>query len=263
MTERGETIEPFPLGRRGTVDYMRTAGRRSVVHGLVELDVTEARRYIHDHEERTGTRRSFTAFLVFCLARAIDDHPRVQTYRDWRGRLVRFEDVDVNVLIEREVDGELIGVPHVLRATNRRSLESIHDEIRAAQTDPNAGRQRGLSAAGLRLPGPVRRLFWRLPRTFPRRWKRVAGTVAVTSIGMFGPGGGWGISPTNYALQLTVGGIERKPRLVEGEVVAREFLSLTVTVDHDVVDGAPAARFVGRLRELVESAHGLESDLET
>ncbi|ELY66434.1 2-oxo acid dehydrogenase subunit E2 [Natronococcus jeotgali] len=262
MTESGETIEPFPPGRRGTVDYMRTAGRRSVVHGLVELDVTEARRRIRELEERTGTKYSFTAFLISCLARAIDDHPCVQTYRDWRGRLVRFEDVDVNVLIEREIDGERIGVPHVLRAANRRSLESIHEEIRAAQTDPNAGRQRGLSAVGLRLPGPVRRLFWRLPRTFPRRWKRVAGTVAVTSIGMFGTGGGWGISPTNYALQLTVGGIDRKPGVLDGEVVPREYLSLTVTVDHDVVDGAPAARFVGRLRELVEAAHGLEPDPE-
>ncbi|AGB39453.1 2-oxo acid dehydrogenase subunit E2 [Natronococcus occultus] len=263
MDESDATIESFPLGRRGTVDYMRTAGRRSVVHGLVELDVTEARRRIRDHEDRTGTRRSFTAFLVLCLARAIDDHPNVQTYRDWRGRLVRFEDVDVNVLIEREIDGERIVVPHVLRAANRRSLESIHEEIRAAQTDPNAGRRSALSAAGLRLPGPVRRLFWRLPRTFPRRWKRVTGTVAVTSIGMFGAGGGWAVAPTNYALQLTVGGIERKPRVVDGEVVPRELLDLTVTVDHDVVDGAPAARFVRRLTELVEGADGLETDLET
>jgi len=104
--------------------------------------------------------------------------------------------------------------------------------------------------------------MWRLPQVSPRHWKRLAGTVAVTSVGMFGSGGGWGISPTNYALQLTVGGIERKPRFVDGEVVPREFLDLTVTVDHDVVDGAPAARFVGRLRELVEAAHGLEADLE-
>src|SRR6056297_1265992 len=105
MVEQGETVEPFPRGRLGTVDYMRVAGRRSVVHGLVEFDVTEARRRIREREERTGERLSFTAFLVHCLSRAIDDHPDVQAYRDWRGRVVRFDDVDVNVLIEREVDG--------------------------------------------------------------------------------------------------------------------------------------------------------------
>jgi pyruvate/2-oxoglutarate dehydrogenase complex dihydrolipoamide acyltransferase (E2) component len=109
----------------------------------------------------------------------------------------------------------------------------------------------------LRLPGFVRRLVWRLPLWFPRRWKDMAGTVAVTSVGMFGRGGGWAVSPTNYTLQVTIGGISRKPRLVDGELTTREFLDLTVTFDHDVVDGAPAARFVQRVGDLVENAHGL------
>ena len=260
MTDQRETSDAVSLQRRGTVDYMRMAGRRSDVHGLVEFDVTEARRRIDERAAATGDRGSFTAFLVYCLARAIDDHPHVQAYRDWRGRLVRFDDVDVNVLVEREIDGERIAVPHVIRAANRRSYRSIHEEIRASQTGPDSGRQRGLATLGLRLPGPLRRQLWRLPQLFPRRWKRLAGTVAVTSVGMFASGGGWGISPTNYTLQVTVGGIERKPALVDDEVVAREFLSLTVTVDHDVVDGAPAARFVQRLKELVEGAHGLQAD---
>lgn len=257
MTDHGRTVGSGPLQRRGTVDYMRMASRRSDVHGLVEFDVTEARRRIRDREAKTGERPSFTAFLVYCLSRAIDEHPDVQAYRDWRGRLVQFDDVDVNVLVERTRDGEHVGVPHVLRATNRRSLESIHDEIRRAQTHPDEGRQRGVASLALRLPGPVRRQLWRLPQLSPRRWNRLAGTVAVTAVGMFAEGGGWGISPTNYTLQLTVGGIERKPRLVDGDVEPREYLAVTVTVDHDVVDGAPAARFVGRLKELVEDADGL------
>ena len=262
MTTPGETIEPFPLRRRGTVDYMRMAGRRSDVHGLVEFDVTEARRRIREREEETGESLSFTAFLVSCLARALDDHPHVQAYVDWRGRVVQFDEVDVNVLVEREIDGEPVGVPHVLRAANRRSLRSIHEEIRRAQTDRGEGRQNALSSLGLRLPGPVRRQLWRLPQSFPRHWKRLAGTVAVTSVGMFGTGGGWGISPTNYTLQLTAGGIARKPGIVDGEVEPREYLSLTVTFDHDVVDGAPAARFVQRLKELVEGAYGVRIEVD-
>lgn len=262
MTEPGETIEPFPLQRRGTVDYMRVAGRRSVVHGLVEFDVTNAKQLIRAREAETGEQLSFTAFLVFCLAQALEDHPHVQAYRDWRGRIVQFDDVDVMVIVETQIDGEQIGVPHVIKAANRRSLQSIHDEIRTAQNNPNEGRQTGLASLGLRLPGPLRRLIWRLPQSFPRRWKRLAGTVAVTSVGMFGTGGGWGVSPTNYTLQLTVGGIDRKPGIVNGEIEPREYLDLTVTVDHDVVDGAPAARFVQRLKELVEDAHGLEAEPE-
>lgn len=197
---------------------------------------------------------SFTAFLVFCLARAIEEHPHIDAYRDWRGRIVRFDDVDVIVIIEVEAGENRIGVPHVVRAANRRSLQSIHDEIRTAQMEPDEREQSGLASLATRLPGLVRRLFFRLPQWFPRQWKRIAGTVAVTSVGMFGTGGGWGITPTNYPLQLTVGGIGRKPGIADGEIEPREYLSLTATFDHDIVDGAPATRFIRRLKELVEEA---------
>jgi pyruvate/2-oxoglutarate dehydrogenase complex dihydrolipoamide acyltransferase (E2) component len=257
MSDRGDSVEPFSPRRRGTVDYMRTAGRRSNVHGLVEFDVTEARRRIETIEAETGERLSLTAFVVFCLACALDDHPRVNAYRDWRGRLHVFDDVDVNVLVEATVDGERLGVPHVVRGANDRSVRSIHDEIRTAQESRDPTGLSRLGSMALRLPGVVRRLVWRLPQWFPRRWRDVAGTVAVTSVGMFGRGGGWAVSPTNYTLQLTVGGISEKPRLVDGELTGREFLHLTVTFDHDVVDGAPAARFVRRLGDLLEDAHGI------
>ena len=257
MRDQREGVEPFPRQRLGTVDAMRMAGRRSDVHGLVEFDVTDARAAIRDREEQTGETLSFTAFLVSCLARALEDHPHIHAYRDWRGRIVRFDDVDVMVIVETEIDGEPIGLPHVVRAANRRSVQSIHDEIRRVQATPGERRQPAFASLAYRLPGPVRRLFFRLPQVFPRRWKRIAGTVAVSSVGMFGTGGGWGITPTNYTLQLTVGGIARKPGIVDGDVEPREYLSLTATFDHDVVDGAPAARFLQRLKELVEEPNEL------
>jgi pyruvate/2-oxoglutarate dehydrogenase complex dihydrolipoamide acyltransferase (E2) component len=238
---------------------MQMAGWRSNVHGLVEIDVTDARERIRTIADETGTKLSFTAFVVFCLAATIEEQPRVHRYRDWRGRLHEFEDVDVNVLIERETDGERLGIPHVIREANRRTIRSIHDEIRRVKTGATNRPESRLAGLGRRLPGFLRRQIWRLPQWFPTRWKRLAGTVAVTSVGMFGTGHGWAISPTNYTLQLTVGGIGTKPRLVEGELRSREFLSLTVTFDHDVVDGAPATRFVQRLSERIEACHGLDT----
>jgi pyruvate/2-oxoglutarate dehydrogenase complex dihydrolipoamide acyltransferase (E2) component len=257
MRDRGERIEAVSPRRRGTVDYMRVAGRRSNVHGLVEFDLTEPRARLRAIEAETGNRLSFTAFVVCCLARAIEDHPRMNAYRDWRGSVHVFEEIDVNVLVETTVDGERLGVPHVLRDAGERSVRSLHEEIRSAQQSPDPTALSPTAKAALRLPGPIRRLVWRLPQAFPRRWKDVAGTVGVTSVGMFGRGGGWAISPTNYTVQVTVGGISEKPRLVDGDLSTREFLHLTVTFDHDVVDGGPATRFVRRFGELVEAAHGL------
>ncbi len=56
---------------------------------------------------------------------------------------------------------------------------------------------------------------------------------------------------------VTVGGIGEKQAVVDGHSAVREYLSLTISVDHDIVDGAPAARFARRLTELIESGYGL------
>jgi pyruvate/2-oxoglutarate dehydrogenase complex dihydrolipoamide acyltransferase (E2) component len=75
---------------------------------------------------------------------------------------------------------------------------------------------------------------------------------------MFGGGVDWGIPQPDCTLSLTVGGIARKPRMVHdrggGErIEPREMLSLTISLDHGLIDGAPAARFAARLKRIIES----------
>jgi pyruvate/2-oxoglutarate dehydrogenase complex dihydrolipoamide acyltransferase (E2) component len=79
---------------------------------------------------------------------------------------------------------------------------------------------------------------------------------------MFGTSGGWGIGflPT-HTLGLTVGGIVQRPGVHEGQIEVREVLNLTISFDHDIVDGAPAARFTSRLIELIEDATVLEEEI--
>ncbi|WP_277554081.1 2-oxo acid dehydrogenase subunit E2 [Halobaculum limi] len=259
MNNRDSGIERVSPQQRLTGDYMRMARKRSNVHGLVEVDVTDTREQIRTIEDETGVDLSFTAFIIYCLAITVDEQPHIHRYHDWRGRIHEFDDVDINVLVERDIDGERIGVPHIIRAANRRTVRSIHYEIRRVQEETSARTGTGVARLVHRLPGIVRRQLWRLPQLFPSLWKRLAGTVAVTSVGMFGTGNGWAISPTNYTLQLTVGGIGTKPRLIDGELRSREFLSLTITFDHDVVDGAPATRFVQCLNDHLEAGTGLDA----
>lgn len=45
--------------------------------------------------------------------------------------------------------------------------------------------------------------------------------------------------------------------LRRGQIAIREYLSVTMSCDRDIIDGAPAARFAERLKELVESGYGL------
>jgi pyruvate/2-oxoglutarate dehydrogenase complex dihydrolipoamide acyltransferase (E2) component len=50
-----------------------------------------------------------------------------------------------------------------------------------------------------------------------------------------------------------LGGIDEKPGVINHQVKVRKYMSVTVSFDHDVIDGAPMARFVNQLKKLVEN----------
>lgn len=255
--ESGSRSLPFPRTRNLVIDACRYGWRKHVIHGLVEIDVTEPRRALREREARTGEALSFTGFLVACVARSIAEDPILHAYRDWRRRLVVFDDVDVDVIIERSVGGVTMGSGHILRGAQSKSVEAIHADLRAAQEREVTGRDHPVWLGYLYLPGFVRNGLWRILGRFPRFVKRNAGTVSVTAVGMFAGGAGWGIGLGAHTTAVTVGGIAEKPVAVDGRVEIREVLDLTLSFDHDIVDGAPAARFAKRLQERIERAEGL------
>ncbi|MDX1622677.1 MAG: 2-oxo acid dehydrogenase subunit E2 [Gemmatimonadota bacterium] len=250
-------VLPFPRARKLVIDACRYGKRKNTIRGLLSMDVTEPRRRIAELEERTGERISFTAFVIHCLAAAVAEDRTLHAYRDWRGRLVVFDDVDVNAIVEREVEGAKMGVVHLIRAADRKGVKEIHADLLAARARPVRTREHPFWRAYLALPGFVRGWIWRIAGRFPSVVKRAGGTVAITAVGMHARGGGWGIGIGSHTLGLTLGGIETRPRVVEDEIVVREMLDVTCAFDHDVIDGAPAARFTRRLKERVERGDGL------
>ena len=77
---------------------------------------------------------------------------------------------------------------------------------------------------------------------------------------MFGSGMVWRVPIPNYTLSITVGGIAEKPDVVDGRIESREYLGITISFDHDIVDGGPATRFTQRLKELIETSYGLSDN---
>ncbi|MGE5334638.1 MAG: 2-oxo acid dehydrogenase subunit E2, partial [Nitrososphaerota archaeon] len=100
-------------------------------------------------------------------------------------------------------------------------------------------------------------VFWWARGRFPRVQKLYGGTVGLTSVGMFSKGGGWAIALDYHTLDVALGGIAEKPGIVDGQIAIREFLDVTLSFDHDIIDGAPAARFIARFRDMIESGYGL------
>jgi pyruvate/2-oxoglutarate dehydrogenase complex dihydrolipoamide acyltransferase (E2) component len=254
--ERGVTARPFPSSRRLVTAAVR-GGRRIVpMHGLLDADVTEARRLLAVHEPPL----SLTAFIVASVARAAAAHPEVHAYRNWRGRLLEHHHVDVQTLIEVPTREGAFGLVHVVRDADIRDVADITDELRSVKAQPTgtvSGRLLDRFAPALgRVPGLFRLMYALMSRS--RAVHLASGTVQVTAIGMFAAGGGYAIAPPTLAsLLVVVGGASQRPRVVEGQITVREILDLTVTIDHNVVDGAPATRFGAELRRTIETAAAL------
>jgi hypothetical protein len=240
------------------VDGGQMGLKKHTIHGLVEFDITQAREKIRQYRVQKGEALSFSTFFLACLGKAIDQDNQMHAYRTWRNQVIIYDDVDVNLLFEVEVDGKKTIRPHILRGVNHKSLRELQEEIRSFQENHESSQESKFIKWFVRLPGWIRRSFlWVLFRN-PQLIKDYYGTVLVTSVGLFGSGGGWGIPVPNHSLQLTVGGMGEKPGVFDHRIEVREFLSVTISFDHDVIDGAPAARFTQRLKKLIENGYGLD-----
>src|SRR4029453_1262178 len=140
------------------------------------------------HWETTGEHLSLTAFVLACVARAVAADPTVQAYRDLRGREVIFDQVDIGMPVEVDLNGSSFAFTHVLRDAGHPTVQDLPREIREVKADPHLSpsvRKAPWAHAYLMVPGFLRvRLLGALHR-LPYRQRALAGTVGVTAVGMF------------------------------------------------------------------------------
>jgi pyruvate/2-oxoglutarate dehydrogenase complex dihydrolipoamide acyltransferase (E2) component len=246
-------VRSFPSNRRLVTAAMRAGRSKVPMYGLVDADVTTANRLLAAHDPPL----SMTAFVVASVARAAAAHPAVHAYRNWRGQVVSHRHVDVGAMVEITTPEGPFAIPHLLRDADIRDVIDLTAELHRVKRDPSASSSgRWLERAGpaaTRIPGVIPAMYAVMARSVTARQR--IGTVAVTAVGMFAGGSGFGITPLSLmSLEIVVGGMSKRPRVIDGQVTIRDVLDLTVVIDHNVVDGAPAARFAAEFRELLESA---------
>lgn len=264
--ESGGTVQFREITRRSLwpIDLLNNIAPKHRIYGIVEINVTKARNYISEHEIKTGEKLSFTAWVIKCIAQAISEHREIQALKKGKMKLIVFDDVDVGLIVERQVKSERVPTQYVVRKANEKSFRQIHDEIRQAQKLSTSRRivvGEGISASAsifLRLPGILRKPFWWKFKSDPFMRKRLMGTVGVTALGMFGKGGGWAIPIGLHSVVFALGGIFSKPQDLTNPVEVGEYLCTTVMFDEEVSFGAPATRFLARLSELMQEGFGLE-----
>ena len=255
----------FSPTRMILADYNDAAASLNRVQGLLEVDITDGLEIIQDIKKKHNYDLSMTAWIVYCVSKAVRQNMHMNSFRKGR-KIIVFDDIDVSVIIEIVTkDGKQVPFNYVIKQADTKSVKEITDEIRSIQKKKIDEREQ--------LTRESTKVYWfypLLPRFF-RRWvikktitnpfslKKLIGTVGVTSLGMFVKNaGGWAIPFPDKTLNIAVGAIKENAKIIEGKAENRKILCLTFLVDHSIVDGAPIARFISQIVESMQNAVGLE-----
>lgn len=252
----------YPSSRQLTFDVGKIGLGKHYVKALLEVDVTDAWQALRENRQ-AGTKVSFLTWLIKVSADCAAAHPPVAGLNRFRhNKVVVFNDVDLSMVLEKEVKGMRVPLPYVIRKADKKSLLEIQAEIEGVksqsaqdESDYVLGKKSNPFWMNLytRLPQGLR--LW-LMKAFvlnqPLRMKALMGSVMITTVGMVGHTHGWIVPTSMHPLCLAFGSINEQPVIRKGEIRVGRILHLTVLVDHDVIDGAPAAAFVDDLVRRME-----------
>ncbi len=228
-----EEHEVIPMsGMRKAIAKKMVYSKTNIPHFYVstEVDMTEATKMrqslIPDIEAKTGVRLSFTHILIKAVAMALKESPQINAIYDGENiKLIK----DINIGIAVGLEEGLI-VP-VLKGADRMDLIQIARE-----------------ASRLVAKAREKRL---------REDEFVGGTFTISNMGAFDVDSFIAIiNPPETAI-LAVGRTKEKPAVVEGRIQVREMMTITLSADHRIVDGVLAAKFLQRIKAILEAPYNL------
>jgi len=194
----------------------------------LQVDMAEATRLrdrlLEPLQQKTGYRLSFTAILARAVASVLPRHPYLNASLDGE-EIILWDDVHLG--IATSVEDYLI-VP-VIREAQNKNLEQI---VAALGDLTQRARARQLTPAEM-----------------------TGSTFTLSNLGMLGIDSFHALINPPEAAILAVGRIVDTPVGIEGEIVLRPMMNLTLSADHRVVDGATAARFLAELKVTLENPY--------
>jgi pyruvate dehydrogenase E2 component (dihydrolipoamide acetyltransferase) len=192
---------------------------RTEVDATALLELRE--RLLPNIEKATGVRLTLTDLLLRAQALALRDCPQANAI--WQGDgIVRFEACDVGLVVGLD-DG--LRVP-IVRGADGGGLTALVKQ-RAALVD--AARTGKLTAEAMQ-----------------------GGATSLSNLGSGSVDEFAAVISPPQSSMFAVGRASPRPFVIEGQLVVRTTLKLCLSVDHRVMDGGPAGKFLGRIVELVE-----------
>ena len=225
----------IPAGEEGSEEVKNSQMRKVIAKRLGESKFTAPHYYLTielDMDNAIASRKtinalpetkvSFNDMVVKACAMALKKHPQVNT--SWNGDTTRYNH-HIHVGVAVAVDDGLL-VP-VLKFTDQMSLTQIGGNVRDL-----AGKARNKKIAPNEMEGS---------------------TFTISNLGMFGIQEFTSIINQPNSAILSVGAIEQKPVVKEGQIVVGNTMKITLACDHRTVDGATGAQFLQTVRSYIEN----------
>lgn len=208
-------------------DSINTAAHVSLTTEVDMSSAIDLRNRIKDRvSDKHGVKVSINDIVIKCVAVALKEHPRINSVFT-ESEIIEKDEVNVGVAVALE---EGIMVP-VIRNTNKLSIGEI-----AAESKRLAGKAR----QGALLPDEYS-----------------GGTFTVSNLGMFGITQFTSIINQPESAILSVAKVVERAVVENGQIVIRPMANLTINFDHRPIDGSTAARFLARVKNLLEEPYEL------
>ena len=171
---------------------------------------------------------TFNDLIIRAAALALRKHPKLNAgFNSLNNTLIQFKTVDIAVAVSIE-DGL---ITPIVRHADYKNLGEISTEVKLLAQKAQAGKLKETEYKG--------------------------GSFCISNLGMYGITEFVAVINPPQAAILAVGGIVDEPIVEKGQVVAGKVLTLTLSADHRVVDGADAAEFMKTVQHLLENPAGL------
>lgn len=243
----------FPKSRIATIDICEIGKKKHHVSAFLEIDVSVAREKIKVYKKDIG-KISFIAWLIKVIAHTLSNYSEITAFKYGKQKTIIFEDINISFLIEKEINGEHVPLPVIIEKANMLEIEAITNQINNSKEEALLENQIVIQKRTTHierlyyyLPGFIRIAIWKYLLNHPKIAFAKMGNVAISSLGMYGRINGWFTPISIHPICFGLGSIIKKPVVINDKIVIREIMNISVIMDHDVVDGASMAKFIGVL----------------
>ena len=259
-------IKPIVPYRRLLDDGLRLSKGKHNLHVIGSCDISRFTEFSRQCVANRQRPPSLVAYFARCVGVVLAENPErmASLYKD---KLLVPRHVNVVLTVVTGAGGDE-GIPLLMpfEKVDEKNLTQISHEmteairgLRRRAVAGEKGYQMAMKFAGL--PDWMRRGIYGASALVPK-WRRGMAkhlsSVFITSITQFSDGrGGWGFPITPYSLGFTIGGLSKRPWVVDDQVVVRECLDVTITVDHIITDGGNACILATKLANELESGRVL------